>query len=195
MTPDNPPPEGVLPPGLDRRGFLRGVAGGTAAVALASLLPAGCGRDYPQARADRADLQGLTDKEYAVARAAAEALLVDVPVDPGLVVRRLDRELALVGDPVLADMKTVLGLVEHMTPLGGRLRRFTALPLERRRAYLAGWRDSRFNLRRGAYNALRGFVAFFAFADDATRPLTGFGGPWPEHIQVPAYPVDYGGVA
>ena len=190
-----PPMPGTLPPGMSRRGFLRGVAGGTAAVALASLLPAGCGREYPQAAADGVTLHGLTEKEYAVARAAAEAILVDVPVDPGAVVARMDRELALVGDPVLADMKTVLGLVEHLTPLGGRMRRFTSLSPEQRRAYLAGWADSRMNLRRGAYNALRGFVAFFAFSQESTWELTGFHGPWPGRIQVAPTPVDFGEIA
>ena len=68
-----------LPPCLDRRGFLRGSVGGVAAVAVASALPAGCARDYPQSVEDGVTLRALTAKEYAVARAAAEALLAGVP--------------------------------------------------------------------------------------------------------------------
>jgi hypothetical protein len=184
-----------MPPPLDRRSFLRTTAGGTAAIAAASLLPAGCTRDYPQASADGAELQSLTEKQYAVMRAAAEALLVGVPVEPAAVARRVDRELALAGDPMRTDMKTVLGLIEHLTPLGGNFRRFTALAPERRLAYLRGWARSRFELRRAAFQAVKGFVHYFAYIDDRTRPLTGFEGPFPERFAIPAYPVDYGVIA
>jgi hypothetical protein len=47
---------------------------------------------------------------------------------------------------------------------------------------------------RAAYQALRGFVVFFAYIDDATRTLTGFPGPWPER-SLPVLPVDYGEIA
>jgi hypothetical protein len=179
---------------LDRRGFLRVSAGGAAAIAFASLLPAGCASDYPQAEQDRADRKSLTEKEYAVARAAAEALLIGVPVSAATVATRIDQELAWVGDPIRADMKTVLNLMEHATPLGGRMRRFTALTPEQRLAYLNGWRSSRFQLRRAAYQALKGFVYYMAYIDPATRPLTGFKGPWPERLNIAAYPVDFGEV-
>jgi hypothetical protein len=180
---------------LSRRGFLRDSAGGAAAIALASTLPAGCAREYPQAVADGVQLLALTPKEYAVIRAAAEALLVDVPVDTAGIARAVDAELAIVGDPVRTDLKTVLGLIEHLTFLGGRLRRFTALDAEARRANLDGWATSRFALRRGAFQAVRGFVSYFAWTQDATRPLTGFLGPWPERAVIPATPVDFGVVA
>ncbi|HJR51350.1 MAG TPA: hypothetical protein VJ794_09615, partial [Gemmatimonadales bacterium] len=159
---------------LTRRGFLRDSAGGAAAIALAGALPAGCAADYPQAAVDGVTLVSLTPKEYAVARAAAEALLVDVPVNPAQVARSIDAELAVVGDPVRTDLKTVLGLIEHLTVLGGRFGRFTSLEPAARRADLAGWSTSRFALRRGAFQALRGFVSYFAWIQDETRPLTGF---------------------
>src|SRR5690606_29012886 len=55
---------GAFPPGIDRRGFLRTAAGGTAAIALASMIPAGCAADYPQATQDGIELQALSPKEY-----------------------------------------------------------------------------------------------------------------------------------
>ncbi|MBI4409031.1 MAG: hypothetical protein HY561_04950 [Gemmatimonadetes bacterium] len=180
---------------LDRRGFLRRAAGGSAAIALASLLPAGCAADYPQARSDGVTLRALSEKEYAALRAAAEALLADVPVPPARVAATIDSELALIGDPVRADMKTVLGLVEHLTFLSGRLRRFTDLSVPARLSYLEGWARSRFNLRRAAFQALKAFVFFFAYSENATRALTGFPGPWPERAQIPAYPVDFGEIS
>lgn len=177
---------------LDRRGFLKVTAGGATAIAVASLLPAGCTSDYPQASTDQIELKSLSEKQYAVARAAAEAMLVGVPVTAATVAMRIDQELAWVGDPIATDMKTVLTLLEHATPLGGRMRKFTSLTPEQQLAYLTGWRDSRFQLRRAAFQAIKGFVYYMAYIDPATRPLTGFEGPWPERISVPAYAVDFG---
>jgi hypothetical protein len=168
--------------------------GGSAAIALASLVPAGCAADYPQAEHDGLELKSLSEKEYAVVRAAAEALLVGVPVTAATVARSIDQELAWVGGPILTDMKTVLSLMEHATPLGGHARRFTELRREQRLAYLATWRKSRFQLRRAAYQALKGFIYYFAYIDPATRPITGFAGAWPERVKIPAYPVDFGSV-
>jgi hypothetical protein len=189
------PGAGRASPALDRRGFLRATAGGATAAALASLLPAGCTGDYPQASSDGVALQALTPKEYAVLRAAAEALLAGLPVAPARVAARIDAELAAVGDPMRADMKTVLRLLEHLTLLGGRLRRFTALDGAARLAYLGTWARSRFSLRRAAYQAVRGVIYLYAYTEDSTRPLTGFPGSWPERrVPIPAYPVDFGEV-
>ena len=183
---------GRVPSSVSRRGFLRGAAGGTAVVAVASLLPHGCSPDYVERRPDGEPLQTLTPKEYAVARAAAEALLVGVPVDPDAVASGIDAELALVGEPVLTDMKTVLSLMEHGPLLSFRRKRFSALSPEDRRKVLDDWATSRFNLRRAAFQALKGFVVFFAYIHDSTRPLTGFAGSWPERFDLPVYEVDYG---
>ena len=179
----------------DRRGFLRASAGGAAIISIAAVLPSGCSRTYPQASNDNADLKALSAKEYAVARAAAEALLVGVPVSATTVAKRIDQELAWVGEPIRTDMKTVLSLTEHLTPLGGRVRRFTELEPDVRLAYLQTWRDSRLQLRRAAYQALKGFVYYFAYIDDATRPITRFAGPWPERAKFPIKPVDFGDIA
>ncbi|HEX6694113.1 MAG TPA: hypothetical protein VF035_05330 [Longimicrobiales bacterium] len=181
---------------MNRRGFLRATAGGATVIAAASLLPAGCARDYPQATSDSYSLQSLTDKEYATARAAAEALLVGVPVTAWSVAQAIDRELALVGEPIRSDMKTVLNLIQHATILGGRVSRFTALSPDHRRRYLETWAHSRFELRRAAYQALKGFVVYFAYSQDATRALTGFHGSWPEqHVAIAPHAVDFGEIA
>jgi hypothetical protein len=187
--------EGADAAHLSRRGFLRTATGGTAVIAAAALLPAGCTRDYPNAARDGIRLQALSEKEYAVAIAAAEALLVDVPVSPQAVAAGIDAELAIAGEPMKADMKTVLSIMEHGTLLSFRRKRFTALNPAERRAVLDDWATSRFNLRRAAFQALRGFIVYFAFVDDATRSLTGFPGPWPELVQIPVYPVDFGDIS
>lgn len=161
---------------------------------MASLLPAGCARTYPQADRDNADLKALTPKEYAVARGAAEALLVGVPVSATTIAKRIDQELAWVGEPIRTDLKTVLTLTEHLTPLGGRARRFTNLSPQERLAYLEGWRDSGIQLRRAGYQAIKGFVYYFAYIDDATRSISRFAGPWPERMKMPVKPIDFGEV-
>ncbi|MGH7468469.1 MAG: hypothetical protein ACRENP_10965 [Longimicrobiales bacterium] len=180
---------------MDRRGFLRASAGGGTAIVLASLLPAGCARDYPQAAEDGVALKSLTPKEYATARAAAEVLLEGAPVAARRVVERIDAELLTTGEPIRQDFKTVLGLIEHLTPLGGRVRRFTALNPAERMKYLRGWSRSRFKLRRGAFFALKAFINYFAYIDASTRPLTGFQGPWPERVKIAVRPVDFGPVS
>jgi hypothetical protein len=180
---------------LDRRAFLRDTAGGGAALALASLFPAGCSATYPHATADAAELRSLTDKEYAITRAAAEALLVGVPVEAKVVAGRIDHELAAAGDPMRADFKTVLGLIEHLTPLGGHVHRFTKLKPADRLSYLNGWGHSRFALRRAAFYALKGFITYFAYVEPATRGITRFAGPWPERLKVAARPIDFGTIA
>ena len=183
-----------LPAGIDRRGFLRSSAGGGLAIGLAALLP-GCGREAAAFGVSGVELRSLTPKEFAVARAAAEALLPGLPVEPAAIAERLDYELWAVGGAIEEDMRTVLQLLEHLTLLGGRLRRFTDLDPAERLAYLETWRDSRFNLRRAAFNAIRSFVYVFAYSDPAMWPATGFPGPWPGRIEVPVPPIDFGEIA
>ena len=203
MTPpqdrDTPPedrPQAVLPPGLDRRGFLRTTAGGGLALALASVLP-GCGRDATAQGVTGQDLRSLTLAEYETARAAAEALLIGAPdvIDPAAIALRMDYELWAAGGAIQEDMRTVLQLIERLTPLGGRLRRFSELDPQERLVYLHSWRDSRFNLRRASFNAVKAFVYFFAYADPATWPVTRFPGPWPGRVRVAVPRIDFGEIA
>ena len=184
---------GSLPPGLDRRGFLRATTGGGLAIALAALLP-GCGRSA-SARGS-VDLRSLTEAEYETVRAAAEALLTGGPrIDPAAIAQRIDYELWAVGGAIEDDMRTVLQLLERLTFLGGRARRFSELDPQERLAYLHTWRDSRFNLRRASFNAVKSFVYFFSYSDPSTWPATRFPGPWPGRVSVPIPPVDFGEIA
>ena len=187
-------PGGVLPPGVDRRGFLRSTAGGVLAIGVASLLP-GCSREA-RAQVDGRDLRSLTVAEYETARLAAEALLAGGPrVDPAAIALRMDYELWAAGGAIEEDMRTVLQLLERLTPLGGRVRRFSELDPDERLAYLHGWRNSRFNLRRASFNAVKSFVYFFAYSDPATWPSTRFPPPWPGRVPVAIPRIDFGEIA
>src|SRR5688500_5927709 len=64
-------PGGALPPGIDRRGFLRSTAGGALAIAVASVLP-GCSRDAGAQGTEGGGLRSLTAAEFETARLAAE---------------------------------------------------------------------------------------------------------------------------
>ncbi len=89
----------------------------------------------------------------------------------------------------------MLRLLEHLTILGMHRRTFTELRPEERLRYLNGWAKSRFGLRRAAFQAVRGFVQYFAYIRPATRELTGFEGPIPEKLELPVVrEVDYGEV-
>ena len=163
------------------------------AIALAALLP-GCDRVADALGA--VELRSLTASEYATVRAAAAALLRGgADIDPASIAQRIDYELWAVGGAIEEDMRTVLQLLERLTFLGGRVRRFSDLDPEERLAYLHTWRDSRFNLRRASYNAVKSFVYFFAYSDPSTWPMTGFPGPWPSRVNVPIPAVDFGEVA
>ena len=195
VSPEIERTSGVLPLGIDRRGFLRRTAGGGVALAVASLLP-GCGREATAQGVSAGELRSLTLAEYETARAAAEALLQGGPgVDPAAIARRMDYELWAVGGAIEEDMRTVLQLIERLTPLGGRLRRFSELEPAERLAYLHGWRDSRFNLRRASFNAVKAFVYFFAYSDPATWSVTKFPPPWPGRVQVAIPRIDFGEVS
>ena len=184
---------GVLPPGIDRRGFLRSTSGGLLAIGVASLLP-GCSREA--GAQGPADLRSMTTAEFETARLVAETLLEGGPaVDPAAIARRMDYELWAVGGAIEQDMRTVLQLIERLTPLGGRLRRFSDLDARERLAYLHGWRNSRFNLRRASFNAVKAFVYFFAYSDPTTWPSTRFPPPWPGRVNVAIPRIDFGEIA
>jgi hypothetical protein len=90
----------------------------------------------------------------------------------------------------------VLRLMEHLTILGFHRRTFTELQPAERLRYLEGWATSRLGLRRAAFQAVRGFVQYFAWIRIETRGLTGFEGPVREKVELPVVrEVDYGEIA
>jgi hypothetical protein len=96
---------------------------------------------------------------------------------------------------MFTDMKTVLSLMEHGPLLSFRRNRFSALTPDARREVLDDWATSRFNLRRAAFQALKGFIVFYAYINDSTRTLTRFPGPWPEKLSLPVYEIEFGDIA
>lgn len=142
---------------LDRRGFLRLLAG----AAGAGLLPVACS-DAPEGRAppDGVELALLSPRSYAVLNAAAAriagprgaALVHAGALDPA---RVADRFLA--DSPELAAplAQALLGLEFAVWPLLGKLRPFTSLDDPERDAILQELMRSRLELKRMAFQGLR----------------------------------------
>lgn len=153
-----------------RRRVLLGL-GAAAAAAGAGVRLSG----YPEAPPGASVLAAW---ELAVVRAAAEALLPPAP-DAGAYARvasAVDRYLVGMPPSTLREVHAMLGVVEHATPLGGRLARFTSLaPAERARVLerLA----SHGGLLAQVYGGLRDLVVLAYYAQPATWGAIGYEGP------------------
>jgi D-cysteine desulfhydrase len=121
----------------------------------------------------------LSAKEALVLAAAAEALLPHTAgsPDPLRVAHNVDRYLLAVPESDQRLIHMLFLLIEHGTPLGGHLRRFTRLGLEDRLAFLS-------SLRRGgsmlaqAYRCLRDLCLLGYYQEPSTWDRIGYGGPW-----------------
>lgn len=182
---------------LTRRELLQRGAAGTILLSSAGLLSTGCaGYRQRVQRDDEQALQFFSVKDYAVALAAADAVLPGeaegYPDHRELkTVLKLDHELAQWDAVRSKDIPLLLSLVEHGTPLFGHsFRRFSRLPIESRRAYLAGWGDSGILLRRSGFVALKGLFAFYYFSDDRVWPHIGYDGTWFDQFPIPITPIE-----
>ena len=185
------------PDRLTRRELIQRGALGTMLLSSAGLFTTGCAGYRNRIQPDDEDaLRFFSVKEYAIALAAADAMLPGesdgFPDHRELkTVLKLDRELAQ-WDPVRSkDIPLLMGLLEHGTPLFGHsFRRFSRLPLESRRAYLAGWGESGILLRRSGFIALKGLFAFYYFSDERVWPDIGYDGTWFDRFSIPITPVE-----
>jgi hypothetical protein len=165
---------------LERRTFLRltGVVLGT------GLFPSGCS-GVPAALAPPADatLVVLTPRAYATFTAAAmrlvgpagSALVADRRVDVG---RLADAWLAHTS-ALAAPLGQALLLLEFgVWPILGKVRPFTALDGDAQDAVLAECMTSRLETKRAVFRGVRSLALLVFYGAPATRPLTGFPGPF-----------------
>ncbi len=119
----------------------------------------------------------LTRWEAWVVTAAAEALLQS-PGDPATaaVAERVDRFLTGMPSPVLQQVHAMLALVEHGTPLGGRLPRFTRLGPAERVAFLDGL-EARGGLLAQAALGLRDLCLLGYYGQPSSWSALGYEGP------------------
>jgi hypothetical protein len=165
---------------LERRVLLRSLG---LAVGLACA-PIGCSgvpaslRPPPDAR-----LRALGPRTYAVFTAAAlrivgpagAPLIADRRVDVGLLADQWLARTPAVAGPI----DQALGLLEFgVWPLLGKLRPFTALDGAAQDAVLTECMRSRLETKRAVFRGVRALVLLAFYGSPATRPLTGFPGPF-----------------
>jgi len=165
---------------LGRRPVLRLVG----VVAAAGLLPTGCtGTPAELAPPATATLAVLTPRTYATFTAAASrmvgprgaALITDRTVDVGsLADAWLGRTPAVAGP--LA--KALLLLEFGVWPIVEKARPFTALAPAAQDAVLAECMRSRIETKRAVFRGIRSLAMLTFYGSVATRPLTGFPGPF-----------------
>lgn len=188
----------IPPPGQTRRGFLRkGLLGGLAlALFGGGFLALRRGRLLPP---PPEGLLTFDEREYAVLHAIASRFVVPTAGFPSAeearTAIRADRALARADESVRQDVKRLLmlfenGLVNFL--FGRRPRPFTELSPEEQDAVLREWRDSRIELRRSAFQALRVLVLTSHYSSPLTWPALGYPGP-PEGFHQPEAPVWKGG--
>ena len=157
---------------------------GTGAVALAWGLGARLFR-YPQLAWTG---QAISAREAQVLMAAAEALLPPLGPSPAVVAANVDRFLATFTDERRVQVRALLGLVEQLTPIGGRIERFSSLSPQGREAYLAGL-ASRGWAGALAVKSLRNLCLVGYYQEPATWNLLGYPGPWGD-AAVPVTPCE-----
>ena len=163
---------------IDRRTFLRGSAGGVAALAAATLLPAGCA-GYPPV----ANLRLFSAKEFAVLEALADTF---VPAADGVasatgldVAGHLDRRLSVEPALVRKQLKQAVLLVEYGGFWWGPARaRFTRMSPAARAQYMEEWMAADSAFRRQVGQLFRRAIIQAYYSDERTWAGIGYDGPF-----------------
>jgi hypothetical protein len=172
-----------------RREILRGLLGlGPALEVMASLTALAASPTESHAAGSGAEPAGfLSSSQRDTLAALAETLVApgeravtQLPsVDEARVVDFLDRLLPELPDEIQHKLPLLLWGLEH----GARLLSFTGRPFTRldgaeRTAFLTGFAESRFELRRLAFRAVKNLVMLAYYQADASWPGIGYEGPW-----------------
>lgn len=133
--------------------------------------------------AERKTLSALAEALVAPGEQAVTGL---PSVDQAGVVDFLDRLLPELPEEVQRKFPLLLWGMEH----GARLLSFTGRPFTRlagadRTAFLTGFAESRFEIRRLAFRALKNLVMLAYYQADATWPGIGYEGPWVGRVEPP----------
>ncbi len=165
-------------PRTTRRGFLRLAAASASFGALAGL------RALPAAAAGTAPAGAFFDaRQTGILTEIAERMVeTGDPAMPRLrdtsAIAAIDRTCRAL-DPALTSLLPVALLLFEWGPIliDWRIRRFTQLSDAEKDAHLAGWMNSRFEVRRMAFFALRNLSFLGYYSQDATWSGIGYAGP------------------
>lgn len=133
--------------------------------------------------AERKTLAALADALVAPGEKAVTGL---PSIEEAGVVDFLDRLLPELPEEVQKKFPLLLWGMEH----GARLLSFTGRPFTRlagadRTAFLTGFAESRFEIRRLAFRALKNLVMLAYYQADAAWPGIGYEGPWIGRVDPP----------
>jgi len=133
---------------------------------------------------------GLSVKQLCVARALVETL---TPGGDGFpsgrelgLVQRVDEQVWAADEAMAADLRAALELIEHVPPLFGRYRRFSALGPAARREVFEALSRSRRNLFVQVASAMKQLIQICYYTDPRVWPAIGYDGPWVKEPKPPA---------
>jgi D-cysteine desulfhydrase len=120
----------------------------------------------------------LSEREVVILMAAVAPFLAPAPeiADPFVAARAVDGYLASMPTAVQDQVHALFHLVEHATPIGLSLRRFTRLSFEDRRAFLKSL-DSAGGTLSEAHKGLRALCLLAYYQSPASWPSIGYDGP------------------
>lgn len=167
---------------IGRRTFLRAAGMSAGLLTLSKLGPAS--PVMALAESSEVGLQVLSTGDARILSAIAERMVsTGDPEMPrfgdtsGL--RIIDNAMRHLAADVTQQLHWALLLFEYAPPLfAARLSTFTGLDATAQDSYIAGWADSRFTLRRIAFQALKNLSYLGYYADDATWKGIHYDGPW-----------------
>lgn len=128
-------------------------------------------------------LEYLTDKEYAILKAAADTLLPGTAKAPPAsalgVPAAIDRYMATSDPELSGPFRQLLLVLEHGTTVFGfKFRRFTELSHAERTDYLTRWAGSSLGIQRQGFMGLKKLVNTFYYIEPASWQGIGYAGPW-----------------
>lgn len=140
----------------------------------------------------------FTVKEFAIAKAAVEAML---PAEDGLpsglslgIPQQVDEQVWTANDLLRADFKNGLQLLEHATLTNGYRSRFTALSLAERRAYLDGLMNGSNSVLAQVAFGLKEMIHLRYYGHPGVWKSIGYDGPLVPEPVPPASALAYAGL-
>lgn len=167
---------------VGRRTFLRAAGMSAGLLTLARLGPASPA--VALAKSSEGGLTVLSAGDAEILSAIAERMVFTG--DPQMPrfgetsgLRIIDSSMRYLADDVIQQLHWALLLFEYAPPIfDARFSTFTGLDEEAQDAYIAGWADSRFSLRRVAFQALKNLSYLGYYSDEATWKGIHYDGPW-----------------
>jgi hypothetical protein len=164
---------------IERRTFLRGTGAALLALSRIGTLPSAV-----RAADAGVSLRVLSAGDARIFGAVADRMVFTA--DPNMPrfaetagLLAIDAALLQLPAATVKPLPWVLRLFEYAPPIfAGRLSTFTGLDDEAKDSYLAGWAESRFEIRRLAFDAVKNLSMLGYYSQDSTWKGIHYDGPW-----------------